>query len=364
MRTLDLYILRQLMGPFLFFTTVFTALFWLSSALRVISFVVENGQSGGAFLSISLFLLPQSIQLIIAVAGFAAALFLANQIYNNSELVVIMTAGSSPLRTLSPFALFGLISAVFLLLLTNFITPFSTQFMQDARLSMRAALATKLSQEARFLSPNDDVTVYFGTVDEAGGLGDVFIDDRSVEGQRQTYFSETGQFIVNDDEFRLLLLNGTNQVLDIETGKLATLKFETLSYNLSELNATDRERRRTLREYSSLDLLSGKSGHERYREWGEVHQRLSLSLFAILTPIFGAMALLVSGFRRQGYSVNLYSASAIFILIETVRGNLTRLVNNQTISGWVMYMPVLILLGFILILISISLRNRTPKART
>jgi len=351
MRSLDIYILRQLLGPFLFFTTVFTALFWLSAALRVISFVVNNGQSGSVFLGFSLMLLPQSVQLIIAVAGFAAALYLANALYNNSELVVMMTGGMSPLRTLYPFALFGLGCALLLGVLTNFVTPFSTQKLEDARQTMRAALASQLSQEARFLSPSDDVTVYFGTVDADGGLGDVFIDDRSDTNQRQTYFSESGQFISQDNELRLLLLDGTNQVLDTETGKLSTLKFESLSYNLSDLQELDRERRRQLREYSSIDLIMGRTAEPSFREWGEFHQRFSLSLFAILTPIFGALALLVSGYRRQGYTLNLYLGSGVFIFIETIRGNLTRLVNNQTISGWIMYVPVLVLLAIILLLV-------------
>ena len=362
MRTLDWYILRQLLGPFLFFTTVFTALFWLNAALRVISFVVDSGQSGGTFLAFSLLLLPQSLQLIIAVAGFAAALYLANLIYNNSELIVMMTAGSSPLRTLYPFAFFGLLTAILLAALTNFVTPAATERMQDERQTMRAALASQLSQEARFLSPSEDVTVYFGTVDEIGGLGDVFIDDRSVAGQRQTYFSETGRFIVKDEEFRILLLDGTNQVLDSETGKLSTLKFESLSYNLTELQNRDRERRQNLREFNSVELLQGLTPETKTREWGEVHQRVSLSLFAIFTPIFGAIALFISGYRRQGYTMNLYAASGVFIFIETIRGNLTRLVNNQTISGWVMYVPVIILALIVVVMIFVSLQRKKSAA--
>ncbi|MEM9211884.1 MAG: LptF/LptG family permease, partial [Pseudomonadota bacterium] len=206
MPILDRYILQQLIGPFLFFTVVFAALFWLNAALRVIGFVVDNGQSGGVFLAFSLLLLPQSIQLILAVAGFAASLYLANALYNNSELVVMMTAGQSPLRNLVPFFVFGLICALILGLLTNFVTPWSTKVIEDQRAEMRGALAARLAQEARFLSPNRDITVYFGTVEDDGGLGDVFIDDRSDATQRQTYFSETGQFVMQDGQSRLLLL--------------------------------------------------------------------------------------------------------------------------------------------------------------
>ncbi|MEO0343683.1 MAG: LptF/LptG family permease [Pseudomonadota bacterium] len=361
MHILDRYILRQLIGPFMFFTVVFAALFWLNSALRIISFVVENGQSGGTFLAFAMLLLPQSLQLIVAVAGFAAALYLANSLYSNSELVVMMTAGQSPLRNVMPFAVFGFICFLLLMVLTNLVTPWSTKIIGDTRAEMRSALAAQLSQEARFLSPSDDVTVYFGTTNEEGGLGDVFIDDRSNGGQRQTYFSETGQFLNSDGELRLLLLNGTNQVLNTETGKLSTLKFESLSYNLSDLQENNETRRLTVRELGSIELISGSSDFSAEKEWGEVHQRVSLAIFAFLTPIFGALALLVSGFKRQGYTLNLVLASGVFIFIEAARGNMTRLVNNEVLPGPVMYVPVLVLMLLILGLVITSASGSRRK---
>ena len=362
MTVLDRYIFRLLLGPFAFFTVVFSALFWLNSALRIISFVVENGQSGAMFLSFSMLLLPQAIQLIIAVSGFAAALYLANALYNNSELIVIMTAGQSPQRVLVPFVWFGLLCATILLVLTNFVTPGAMRMIENTRQDMRSAMATRLSQEARFLSPSHEVTVYFGTVDQEGGLGDVFIDDRSNERQRQTYFSETGQFIIQDGEARLLLLNGTTQVLDTVSGKLSTLKFESLSYNLSELQNQDRKRRKNMREYTTPELLRGETEQGATREWGEIHQRLSLAMFAFLTPLFGALALFASGYRRQGYGTVLFATSAVFIVIETARGNMTRLVNNQTIPGLTSYIPVVLMCLLVFALLYVS--SRQKKART
>ncbi|MEO1562474.1 MAG: LptF/LptG family permease [Pseudomonadota bacterium] len=361
MTVLDRYVFRLLMGPFAFFTVVFAALFWLNSALRIISFVVENGQSGGVFLAFSMLLLPQSIQLIIAVAGFASALYLANTLYNNSELVIMMTAGQSPQRVLVPFVAFGLFCAVILSMLNHFITPNATLRIENTREEMRNAFASRLSQEARFLSPTKDVTVYFGTIDQSGGLGDVFIDDRSNEGQRQTYFAETGQFVNQDDELRLLLLDGTTQVLDTASGKLSTLKFESLSYNLSELQDQDRQRRRDMREFTTPRLLSGDTGQGTAREIAEFHQRVSLSLYAFLTPLFGALALFVSGYRRQGYAVNLYVASAVFVVIETARGNMTRLVNNQTIPGEASYLPAAVLAILVVALLLVSRRSHKEQ---
>ncbi|MEM9716468.1 MAG: LptF/LptG family permease [Pseudomonadota bacterium] len=357
MPTLDRYILRQILGPFCFFAVVFTALFWLNSALRVISFIVENGQSGGVFLTFSVLLLPQSFQSVVVVSAFAAALYLANALYNNSELVIMMTAGQSPTRTLVPFALFGLGCFALLMFLTNFVSPNTARILSDERAEMRSALAQQLAQEARFISPSDNVTVFFGTVDNDGGLGDVFIDDRSIPAQRQTYFSESGQFITTDGELRLLLLNGTTQVLSEDSEKLSTLKFESLSYNLSELQENYDDRQRSIREYQSHELLLGQTEFSPSKAWVEIHQRVALALFALLTPIFGAMALLVSGFRRQGYTLNLLAAIGVFIILETARGNIKRLINSDQLHSLTMYLPILAILGCIIALIFIASRN-------
>ena len=58
MKQLDRYVLRQLIGPFLFFMMIFGGILWLNQAVRILDVIVRNGHSGAIFAELSLFLLP------------------------------------------------------------------------------------------------------------------------------------------------------------------------------------------------------------------------------------------------------------------------------------------------------------------
>ena len=80
LKQLDRYIVKQLVGPFIFFVVIFGGILWLNQALRIIDVVIANGQSGLVFAELSFYLLPSVLETVVPVAGFAAAVFLTNRL--------------------------------------------------------------------------------------------------------------------------------------------------------------------------------------------------------------------------------------------------------------------------------------------
>jgi lipopolysaccharide export system permease protein len=107
MKTLDRYILRQLLYAFAFFALVFTGVVWLTQAVRLIDTVVSSRQSVAVFGEFSLLVLPQVFLIVLPLAGIGGTLYASNRLYVESELVVMMSAGHGPLGLLRPVAMFG-----------------------------------------------------------------------------------------------------------------------------------------------------------------------------------------------------------------------------------------------------------------
>ena len=102
MRRLTLYILRQIVGPFALFTLLLTLVVWLTQSLRLLDLVINRGQSAPVFAYLTLLMLPSLLTVIVPVAFFGAALYSLHKLNNDSEMVVMWSAGVSRLQLAVP----------------------------------------------------------------------------------------------------------------------------------------------------------------------------------------------------------------------------------------------------------------------
>ena len=65
MKTLNRYILRQLIAAFGFFALIFTGVIWLTQAVRLIDTVISSGQGAWTFVTFSSLVLPQVFVIVL-----------------------------------------------------------------------------------------------------------------------------------------------------------------------------------------------------------------------------------------------------------------------------------------------------------
>src|SRR5215468_6527877 len=102
MRKLTLYLLRQILGPFLLFALLLTLVVWMTQSLRLLDLVINRGQSALVFGYLTMLMLPSLLVVIIPIAFFGAALFALNKLNNDSELVVMWASGISRTQMATP----------------------------------------------------------------------------------------------------------------------------------------------------------------------------------------------------------------------------------------------------------------------
>src|SRR3982074_73844 len=102
MRSLFFYVLRQIIGPFLLFTLLLTLVVWMTQSLRLLDLVINRGQSAAIFAYLTMLMIPSLLVVIAPIAFFGAALYALNKLNNDSELVVMWSAGVSRLQLAAP----------------------------------------------------------------------------------------------------------------------------------------------------------------------------------------------------------------------------------------------------------------------
>ena len=365
MSHLDRYILRQIAGPFLFFVMVFTGIVWLSQSLRIIDTVVNNGQSAGVFLEFTVLLLPMVMTIVLPVAAFAASLYAINRLLTDSEIVVMIASGLSGLALLRPVMIFGSVAMLALGVVTIYLLPVSKSAMQSRISEVRGDVAAAFLREGAFVSPTTDVTIYLREMGRAGEMLGVFVHDERDADRIVTYTARRAVLLQENATSQLVMFDGVAQT--VEGGRpaedsLSVLRFDRLSYDLSQLTGGGGPRRRKPSEFFLPRLLGAGAGETGPHSLGqfraEGHDALSAPLYALALPLLGAAFIISAGFRRQGF--------ALRILLAAVAGlglRLAGLAAKAATSGEAALWPALYLPPALGIAVAVWLLTRPSAAR-
>ncbi|MBL4750752.1 MAG: LptF/LptG family permease [Amylibacter sp.] len=356
MKLVDRYIVRQLAGPFIFFLCIFGGVLWLNQALNIVDAVVENGQPGMIFVELSLYLLPRVIQSVFPVAAFAAALFLTNRLYAESEYAVLKAAGQTPMQFARPFLIFGIISFIIVSALVHFITPASNNAFYQRQHEIRQEYLSQLIKVGEFINPQKGVTFYFGNLNDNGLLEDILIKETTDSGLQIIHTAPTGRLVDNPDDAKLVLIDGTLQQFDKESRLLNVVQFDSFSYDLSQFskNLGPRTISVNAKVTTSLPWFIASATPENLGYAIEAQSRLVKTLFSLLMPLLGAAVLFSGNFSRAGFSYRIIFAISLLLGLNTLRGLTESFVVKSPSLSFVLYTPAIGSLGIILLLILIS----------
>ncbi len=340
MRT-DRYILSQMSGYFLFFLLVFTGVIWLNRALRYVDFVLENGQAGAEFALLAVLLLPNVLEMVVPVAGFAASVALTNRLFGESELVVMMGAGIHNAVLMRPFMLFGLACLVVVGVLGHIVAPVSFGKFLDLQHRIRSEYLAQIIVEGEFVFPNETTTFFFGKTAADGALHDIVIRERPEDGPSVVHTAPYGSIGNDSPAPKLLLLDGVIQTFTHGGRTLNTVHFDSLSYDLAPFAKSTRERTGSVQEVPTPELrrlaAAPDGGHLRDSAVAERHSRSVKALIAFLAPVIGVAAILAGGFKRTGAAFRIIVAIALMLAVNSLRGALEAEAARHPDFWWILY---------------------------
>jgi lipopolysaccharide export system permease protein len=302
------YILRQLVGPFLFITVGLTAVIWLTQSLRFIDLIVNKGLSLSAFVYLSMLLLPSFLGVILPVALFCAILFIYNKLIMDSELVSLRTVGLSPWALAGPALLLAAIVTVVVYAINMYFVPTSFREFKDRQFVIRSDYSSVLLQEGVFTTLIDDVTVYVRARKSSGELLGILVHDSRIAEQPVTMMAERGALVQTDRGPRFVLVNGNRQEINQEDGQLSDQR-------------------------------------NKNKFWAEAHRRIATPLHAMGLTIIAMATLLAGSLNRRGQWRRILVGIGAAFLFEAVGLGLVNVVVKTPSLVPLMYLNVVAAIG-------------------
>jgi lipopolysaccharide export system permease protein len=315
MRGLTRYVLRQTLLLTLAFTLVFTAAVWLVQSLRLIDLIVNRGLSLAIFLKLAMLILPRFVEIVLPIAIFLAVLFSYNRLISESELIVMRASGLSQMTLARPALLLAGAGVLALLALSTYLLPAAFREFKDLQFEIRGRFASALIQEGVFNTISDRFSVYIRTRDRRGELGGILIHDMRDPKKPVTLLAERGALVDGPDGPRVLMMNGSRQQYELETGKLAVLSFDRYTVELVGNKDTAGARTREAEELYFHELLDAGAASNLV---AEMHLRLVTPFDAIVFALIPLACLLPGDFNRRGQSRRILAATVLAILFEVI----------------------------------------------
>ncbi len=333
--------MAQLMAHFGFFALVLVGVYWINRAVILFDQLMSDGQTALVFVQFSLLSLPNVIRLVLPIAGFVAAVYVANKLTSESELVVMQSTGFSPFRMARPVLFFGLVVTLMMAVLVNFLVPMSRTSMVTERAALSENITARFLTDGQFTHPGKKVTFYINEIDATGQLRELYLQDDRRPAESMTYTAKRALFVRGDNGPKLIMFDGMAQTLNRASQRMSVTRFADFTYDLGALLVKPGARRRGLSEITTVELLFG--GADLLAETRstaaamtyEMNARIAEPFLATSVALIGFAALLLGGFSRMGLWRQIGLA---VVLLAVVQGIVTVApqVGQRMAQGWMM----------------------------
>lgn len=330
LRLIDRYILRQLIIALFALTGGAVALIWLTQSLHFVSMVVQHGLSLGAFLHLTLLMVPTLIGVILPISTFLVILFVYHKLAGDRELTVMRAAGVSPLTLARPGLICALLATITAYTLSLWLSPVSYHAFHRYEFEIRNRVAAFLLEEGVFTPISSSMTIYVQTHEADNVFDGVLIQDNRLPNKPTTILAEQAVMVPHGNALNLVLYNGSRQGIDSQTGQLGTLDFQHDTIELSTPhahNGTDQDAAEL-----SLHALFAPPSYvpARYHSKLAVEgwTRLTTPLSTFSYAIIGLVCALRGRFSRYGSiirpSVAILSVVGLLLLSLMLKGMAAR----------------------------------------
>lgn len=342
-----------------------TLIVWMTTALRQISLVTNQGQSLLIFLKITLLAMPNLIATVAPVALLISALHSLNRLSGDSELIVLSASGSTAWRVMKPYLVLAVLVSIFTAYVNAELAPQSMRILRDYAIKVRTDLISTVLQPGKFSSPETGLTIHIAERAANGNLIGLMIHDERDATQIMTYLAEEGRIMKQDDGRALLVMrNGHIQRQNGKSKAVTIIVFDSYLFDISQFGPKEGPRDFKPRERFMSELFHPDPNDKFYREnqgkfRSELHDRLSSPLYPILFVLIVGVHLGYPRTTRDGRMQSLFAAFGVAAALRVVGlAGVNSLVKDISGAYIVWGVP---LVGIVICLLMIQFEIRPPS---
>jgi lipopolysaccharide export system permease protein len=313
MGSIGRYIFRTTLGAFLVVCASVTALMWITQALRDIDLMTNQGQSIFVFIGITGLIIPLLLQIIAPLALMIAMAHVLNKFGNDSELIVMNSAGMPPWVLFRPFLAAAIVVSVLVAVISIYVSPWGLRELRRWATEVRADLVGHIVQPGHFTKIEDRLTLHIRERRPNGQLLGIFLDDQREAKERVTIIAEQGDIVKNSRGIFLVLENGSVQRHETGQRDPALVLFNSYGFDLSSLASSPKNLRYSVRERYLWELYDPTRTDKQFADQpaqvrAEFHDRITAPLYPLAFVVITFAYLGAPRTTRQSRTLSLVAA--------------------------------------------------------
>ncbi len=297
LRTIDRYVLREVIPPFLLALLIFTFILEIPPLMEVAEKLIAKGVSAGTIVRLMATLLPQALGVTIPMALLVGLLMGLGRLSGDREAVAMQACGISLYGLLRPVVAFGVLGWAATSYVMIVALPDANQAYREITYSIIAARAESEVKPRVFFEDFPNMLLYVRDVPpDGGGWTDVFLADTTNAVQPDVYVAARGRMILDRGNRRVevLLEDGTRHRVNPEVPETyEVMEFERLSFALDPESVFPQSGpQRGLRELGFVELGAEaerlrQAGLPDFRPILELHKKLSIPFACLVFALIG-----------------------------------------------------------------------------
>ena len=190
---LSFYVLGQMLGPVAMLVFLMTSVVWMVKILPLLDLVINHGQSAVTFFYLILLLLPTLLVYILPIAFFVGTVYALQRLANDSELVVMASAGYSRKQLAVPVLLAALIVMGLTYVCCLYLMPAGQRELNSKKFDINADVGAALLNEGQFNNQTKGLTIFIRQLGTDGQMRDLLVHDSRNIKRPLTYIAQRGQ---------------------------------------------------------------------------------------------------------------------------------------------------------------------------
>jgi LPS export ABC transporter permease LptG/LPS export ABC transporter permease LptF len=361
MKTLDRYVIREILPPFVIALLVFTFILIIPFIIELAEQMIAKGVPWLMLLRLMVTLLPSALALTIPMALLIGILVAFGRLSADREVVVMMACGISPYRLLRPLGVLALVawaSSSWVLLKAM---PDANQSFRELTLQIVADRAEGEVRPRVFFEDFPNMVLYVREIPQGGGWQGVLAADTKNPAQPVIYLARSGRMLVDRQArtIQMVLQDGARHTTKLDDpAAYEVLKFQQMVVSLDPESVFPRTGpARGDRELSVAELrqrvkeleANGVSTHNPIME---IHTKFSIPVACFVFALLG-LALGASN-RKDGKLASFVLGIGVIFVYYVVMFSAQAMTKGYIIPAWLsMWLPNIVLgIGGVALLIS------------
>jgi lipopolysaccharide export system permease protein len=341
LRTLDRYILREMIPPFFMTMAVLLLVLFLQKLFRLADLVVSKNAALADTAKVLLFVIPSFLVITLPMALLVATLTTFATLSADSEITAMKASRVSLYRMIRPVFLFSIIVFCATAATSLVLVPGANSALKAHVFNMVKSSAMVGIEPGVFSTTFDGMVMYVEKMDSLDRLEGVFIADERSAKQPYTIIAKRGKLVADARNLSVTLAldDGTIHLPPRDETTYDLMRFNTARLYLDINSSLSRKGPpgKGFEDLSSRELLQDirktrNEGKPAHAQETELNKRLSIPFACFLFGLIGAPL----GIRRSrsGKSAGIAIALLVFLLYYVILASATNLAETGTVSAY------------------------------